>query len=125
MFVDTIHLGHFVYCRIMEAEVNTVVAEPVVASFFFCTFMLGEVVFLQAGLVARLRAQQQSLTKERKRLSQQLKNEQRKRQRMKQKAKQLSNEDLVAVLAERQAVAQAKAKAKAQPRRDRTGEQGQ
>ena len=43
---------------------------------------------------------------------------------MKQKAKQLSNEDLVAVLAERQSLAQAKAKAKAQPRSDQGAEQG-
>ena len=41
---------------------------------------------------------------------------------MKQKAKQLSNEDLVAVLAERQALAQAKAKAKAYPRSERRAE---
>ena len=86
---------------------------------FICKAVRGEHFLLQAGVVARLRAQQQSLTKERKRLSQQLKNEQRKRQRMKQKAKQLSNEDLVAVLAERQALPQAKAKAKARPRIER------
>ena len=67
---------------------------------------------LQASLVARLREQQQALTKQKKLLSQQLKNEQRKRHRIKQKAKQLSNEDLVAVLAERQAAVQARAKAK-------------
>ena len=72
----------------------------------------------QANLIERLRQEQQALTKQKKLLSQQLKNERRKRQRIKQKAKQLSNEDLVAVLAGREAVAAAKAKAKARSRSD-------
>ena len=79
-------------------------------------------VFLQANLIAQLREQQQALAKQKKLLSQRVKSEQRKRKRIKQKAKQLSNEDLVAVIAEREALAQAQAKAKAKAKaRSRSG----
>jgi hypothetical protein len=70
--------------------------------------------FAEASVIARLRGEQQLLAKQKKALSKQLRNECRKRQRIKQKAKQLSNEDLLAVLAEREFLVQAKARAKAQ-----------
>ena len=62
-----------------------------------------------------LRAQKAELTQRKKVLSRQLRNEERKRHRLRERAKNLSNDDLVRVLAGREAQAKAKAKAKPQP----------
>jgi hypothetical protein len=68
--------------------------------------------FLQPDIIQQLREQAAALKQQRKLLNKELKNASRKRQRLRERARNLSNEDLVKVLAEREAVAQAKAKPK-------------